>query len=100
MTRFLFSFAGLALVIASAAGSSYRVNLFQSSVVNGTELQPGEYKLEVKQDRAILSRGKQVAEVPVKIETTPQKVGTTSVKYVNGQIQEIRIGGTNTKLLF
>lgn len=89
-----------ALVIASAA-TSYKVTLFEKSTLNGKELKPGEYKVELKGDNtAVLKQGKNVLEVPVKVENTPGKANATSVKFVNGAIQEIRLGGTTTKLVF
>jgi hypothetical protein len=98
--RISFAMATFALMVASAAGT-YKVTIFDKSMLNGKELKPGEYKLEVKDDHtAVLKQGKNVVEVPVKVETTEKKVNTTSVKYVNGAISEIRIGGTTTKLVF
>ena len=47
---------------------------------------------------------KTVAESQVKIETSDTKYGSTSVRYSNGdgkyKVQEIRLGGTNTRLVF
>lgn len=87
-----------------AAGSSYRVTLFQSSNVNGTELRPGDYKLELADNKAVISKGKQSVEAEVKVETAESKFSSTSVRYqsVDGKmkIREIRLGGTNTRLVF
>ena len=92
----------VALVTASAA--TYRVTLFQPSVVNGTELAPGDYKLELKDTQIVLSKGKATAQANVRVETAEAKFSSTSVRYTNGdgkfKIQEIRLGGTNTKLVF
>ena len=97
--KILIAFSTLALAIASAA-TSYSVKLFDPATLNGTQLKPGEYRLEVKDNKAVLKLGKQVVEAPVTVENTSSKIGTTSVKYMNGQIQEIRLGGTTTKLIF
>ncbi len=97
--KILIAFSTLALAIASAA-PSYSIKLFDPATLNGTQLKPGEYRLEVKDNKAVLKLGKQVVEAPVTVENTPSKIGTTSVKSVNGQIQEIRLGGTTTKLIF
>ena len=97
--KILIAFSTLALAMASAA-TSYSVKLFDASVLNGNQLKPGEYRLELKENTAVLKLGKRVVEAPVKVENTPTKISTTSVKYVNGQIQEIRLGGTSTKLVF
>jgi hypothetical protein len=102
--RALFTFATLAISVASAA-SSHRITLFQPSYFNGTELKPGEYKLEIKDNTAVIRRGKETVEAPVKVESGPAKFGSTSVRYTNNSdgkqtVDEIRLGGTNTKLVF
>ncbi len=89
-----------ALTIASAA-NSYRVNLYQATVVNGTTFKAGECKLELKDNQVVLKQGKNTAESTVKVENAADKFGSTTVGYTNGNhIQEIRLGGTSTKLLF
>lgn len=100
MRRFVIALSVLALGIASAA-NSYRISLYQATTVNGTEFKPGECKLELKDNQVILKQGKKTAEANVKIETSKDKFGATSVGYTNGnQIQEIRLGDTNKKLVF
>ena len=91
--------ATVALAIASAA-TSYRLTLFQPSVINGTELKPGEYKVEIKDNTVLIKQGKTVTEAPVKVQTESDKFPTTSVRYNGTQVQEIRVGGTNTRLVF
>ena len=94
------AFSVFALGIASAA-SSYNINLYQPTSVNGTEFKPGECKLEVKDNQVILKQGKKSVEAPVKVESGKEKFNITSVGYTNGnQIQEIRLANTNTKLVF
>ena len=99
----LFAFATIAIAVASAA-SSDRLTIFEPSVINGTELKPGDYKLEVKDSSVVITRGKQTVEAPVKIESAPSKFNATSVRYTNGNgkqsVDEIRLGGTTTKLVF
>lgn len=103
MKKLILAFTTVALAIASAA-ASYRVTLFQPSVIAGTELKPGEYKIELKDNKAVVKGGKNVVEAKVKVETADQKFGSTSVRYSNGDgkyhVQEIRLGGANTKLIF
>jgi hypothetical protein len=41
-----------------------------------------------------------VTEAPVKVENTSNKFGTTSVRLNGAQVEEIRLGGTHTKLVF
>jgi hypothetical protein len=100
MTKLIFAFATVALVAASAA-TKYNVTLFQPSVVNGTELKPGDYKVEVEGDKAFFKQGKSSFEAPVRVQETGEKNKTNTVRYVQGtKVQEIRIGGTRTKLVF
>jgi len=103
MKKILFGFTTLALALASAA--SYNVTLFQPSMVAGQELKPGEYKIELKDNKAVVKSGKTVVEADVRVETADQKFSSTSVRYTNAdggkmKIQEIRLGGTNSKIVF
>lgn len=99
---FLLSFAILAVSVASA--KSFSLTLFQPSVIGGAELQPGEYKLDLDGSKAVIRNAKESAEATVKVEAGDQKFSSTSVKYQNGdgkyRVQEIRLGGTKTKLVF
>ena len=101
--KILLSMATLALATASAA-SSYRITLFQPSIVAGQELQPGEYKVTLKDNKAVIAKGKQSVEADVKTETADAKFSSTTVRYRNGdgkyRVQEIRLGGTSTRLVF
>jgi len=96
-------FTTLALALASAA-TNYRVTLFQPSLINGTELKPGEYKIELKDNKAVVKGGKSVVEADVKVESAGEKFSSTSVRYTNAdgkyKVQEIRLGGTNSKIVF
>ena len=47
--KFMLAFSTMALLVASAA-ERHNITLFQASVVNGTELAPGDYKVEVDND--------------------------------------------------
>ena len=97
----LFLVAGLAV----ASARSYTVNLFQPSLVGATELKPGQYKIEVSDNKAIIRQGKVQTESAVKVEEGDTRFDTTVVRYVNStdgkvRIQEIRLGGTKTRLVF
>jgi hypothetical protein len=102
MTKLLLTFAILGLTVAQAA--SYRVTLFQPSLVGNTELRPGEYRLELTENKVVLSKAGASVEANVKVESAESKFNSTSVRYQNGdgkyRIQEIRLGGTKTKLVF
>lgn len=89
-------------LIASAA-NSYRVTLYQESIVNGTTLKAGEYRLTVKDSQIEISNGSRKATSAVAVESAEAKYPSTSIRYLNGdgkyRVKEIRIGGTNTRLV-
>jgi hypothetical protein len=100
--RMLFVFLVLALAVACA--KTYTVTLFQPSVIAGTELKPGDYRLELNDNTVVLKNGKQSVQTTVKVENADSKYGSTAVRYASGadqsKIQEIRLGGTKLKLVF
>ena len=101
MTRkLLLSFAILA-VSALANAKTYSVTLFQPSVVGGSELQPGEYKLDLNESKVVIHSGKKSAEAEVKVETGDQKFSNTMIDTDNqNHIKSIRVQGTTTTLVF
>ena len=103
MRKLLSLFALAALGAAGAA--QYKVTLYHESIVNGTTLKPGPVQVKVIDDnQVIISQGALKVESPVRVETVESKYGATSVRYQNGdgkyRVKEIRIGGTNQKLVF
>ena len=100
--KLVLCFATASLAIGGAA--SYNITLFQPTTINGKELKEGDYKLELNDHTAVIRQGKTAVEADVKPETVDRKYASTSVKYVvtNGKnnVQEIRLGGTKTKLVF
>ena len=96
------SFAIVALGIASAASSTYRLTLARASMVGNTELKAGDYKMEVDGDKVTIKSGKNtVNTATVKVENGDQKFAQTTIRYDNSDhVQEIRVGGTKTKLVF
>lgn len=103
LKNLIISFGILALGVASAA--TYKVQIFQPSVVQGNQLKPGEYRLNVQNDKVVITGQQQKPiEVPVKVESADKKFDTTVVRYSieDGQnrISEIRLGGTRTRLVF
>ena len=96
----------LALVtvtLGSVWAKSYNVSLFQPSVVAGNELKPGEYKLELNGTTMTLKNGSKVVECEVQLENAGAKSSRTTfrVEERNGKyhVQEIRLRGTDTKLI-
>ena len=77
--RFLGAFLFLGLVAASA--KTYDLKLLQTSIVAGTELKPGEYRVDLNNDKVVISNGQQSAESAVKVEQSEAKFATTTVRY-------------------
>jgi hypothetical protein len=100
--KILLTLAVFALA-AVANAKSYSIMLFEPSLIGGTELKPGEYKLELKDEKVVIRSGKRVGEAPVKVENTDNKYASTTVRYSNGdgkyRIKEILLGGTNLRLV-
>lgn len=91
--------AGLAL----ASGKSYTMTLFGNAMVGSTELKAGEYKVELVDQKAVITRGKLHSEAAVKVETGNATFGDTTVLVSTGngtpRLREIRLGGTKTTLV-
>jgi len=103
--KLLLAFAALTLAVASAASpKKYSVTIYDPTYVGATQLQPGDYKMEIQDGKAVFKMGKTVIESPAKVETAPSKYDATTVQVntVNGKpvVQEIHVGGTGTKVVF
>jgi hypothetical protein len=102
LNKVILTLAAAGIMTLSAAGATYKVSLLDDSVVAGKQIKAGDYKVELKDSNtAVLMQGKKSVEVPAKTETNPTKYATTEMQYTNNnQLQEIRIGGTHTKIVF
>jgi len=91
-------------ISAAFAANTYHVTFYKPTTVNGTQLKAGDVKLELQGDKVILKQGKTTVETNVTVQNSTHKFFDTSVGYdgesAGNQIQEIRLGGTSTKLLF
>ena len=99
--RILLLVSAVSFAFAGAA-NSYRVDLYQPTVINGATLKPGEAKLEIKDNKLTLRQGKTSVEVQVKVENAKNKFLYTTVGYKEGgahQVKDICIGGTNTRIV-
>jgi Cu/Ag efflux protein CusF len=106
LKKFVSAFALLALaVVVATAGTvpgthTYTITLIQPAVVNGTQLQPGEYRLSLEVTKVTLSHGKQTVELQAaKVETVDKKFDNTAIRYSGTNLSEIRIGGTKTRVI-
>jgi hypothetical protein len=107
--KLVLGFAILALVASAGtvpAGTNYKITLLQPSVVKGTVLKAGDYKLSLGDAKVTITptNGKNPLEVPVKIESVEKKFADTVIGYSaqdgKSVISEIRLGGTKTRLVF
>ena len=82
----LLGFITAALAVASAA-SSYNVTFYEPVTINGAQLKPGDYKLELKDDHtAVLKQGKMVTETLslIHISTFPRQCRRTFSPFSGG----------------
>ena len=95
--------AALTTAWANAA-TRYNVRINYPVVVAGTELQTGDYRLEIGSGKAMIRGNKNNVEAPVKVEEGSEKFGATTVRYtMDGakyRIAEIHLAGTRTKVIF
>ena len=102
MKKLLVSFATVAIAIASAASNTFKVTIDQPTIVGGTELKAGEYKIQTEGDKISIKMGKEVVEVPAKVETANKKFDRTTLRVDDKtqKLEEIRVGGTNMRIVF
>ena len=103
MKKLVLTFATVALTVASAA-DTYHFTLQEPASLNGTQLKPGNYKIDIEGDKAIVKSGKTVVESPAKLETVDRKYTITTVDLdsINSKprISEIHVGGTKARIIF
>lgn len=72
--------------------------------MNGKELKPGDYKLQVQGNSVTIKGHETSIQVPAEIQTSAAKHPYTSFRSenVNGrqQLEEVDVGGTKTTILF
>jgi hypothetical protein len=99
LKKFMLACGTFALAVAGAT----TLHIYDPTWVNGTELKPGDYKLDVNGNEATIKHGKTVLNVPVRVEQTSEKYPETQLRLstVTGHavLKEIRLGGTDTKLV-
>lgn len=104
MKKLIVMFATFALALASAGEKTYHVTISEPASINGTQVKPGDYKVQLEGDKAIFKMGKTTFEAPAKVENADHKYETTQVQIdrVNNQprVSEIHLGGTNRRVIF
>jgi len=97
------SMLALCALALSAVGATYHFSITSPTWVGTTELMPGDYSLEVQGDKVMLKSGKNLTELPAKVETEGTKYNFTSLHTTNTDgkttLQEIWVGGTKTKIV-
>jgi len=104
MKHLLLLIAGTLALTTLAGAETYKFKIFDSVTIDGKELKPGDYRVEVKDSVAVIRGAKDSAEVKVKTESSERKYDSTSVRFSKdgnkNNLEEIHIGGTKTKLVF
>jgi hypothetical protein len=104
MKPFRFPLCLATIAMVASAAPAYKVTLTESAIVAGSVVKPGDYKIVVNGDKATLTSGIIRLEVPVKVETGSEKFQYTQVecRTESGKnlLDDIRVGGTTTKLVF
>jgi len=97
------SMLALGVLALSAMGATYHLSITSPTWVGTTQLKPGEYSLEVQGDKVMLKSGKNLTEIPAKVETESTKYDYTSLHITNtdgkNTLEEIWVGGTKTKIV-
>ena len=79
------------------------MQLFEPSVVAGTELKAGTYQIDVMDSSIVIKGGKTPITVPATLEKADTKYSTTSVRYDvsdgKREIKQIKLGNTNLKVV-
>lgn len=104
MKLFTSAFCLASFALVAFAAPSYKVTLTEPSVIAGSAVKPGDYKIVVNGDKATLTSGRTSLEVPVKVQSGSQKFPYTSIEGLHNQgqnvVEDIHVGGTTTTLVF
>lgn len=101
MTKKLFASFIVFGAMTFAASNTFKVQVFQDSVVEGKTLKAGEYKIMMENGNALIKQGKETIQVAAKEVTTPDKAPSTELMYQSGNnLHEIRVGGSHTGIVF
>jgi hypothetical protein len=87
--------------IGFAASNTFKVDIYQDSIVEGKTLKAGSYKIVLENGNAVIKQGKQTIEIPAREENEADKVVSTELVYRDQtNLQQIRVGGTHTRIVF
>ncbi|MCC6264237.1 MAG: hypothetical protein IT169_11710 [Bryobacterales bacterium] len=105
MIRSILGALAMTLLFVGIAGAkTHTITLYSNSSIAGQELKAGNYKLEIEGEKVTITNGKRTLEPATRLEEGAETYAKTSVRYNEAggknHIREIRLGGTNTKLVF
>ena len=93
-------FMSVGVFTVLAASNTHSVDLYQNSTIDGQQFKAGTYKVEMKNNTAVIKNGKNSVQVPAREETAATKFNSNQVLYSNDQVKEIDFGGTHTRIVF
>lgn len=96
-TAQLFFLVTFATAVASAA--PYDVTLSEKFQVGGTELKPGDYKVEMQGTKAIFTMGKKTVQVPATLAKSERTWETTVFVSQRSKLKEIDPAGTQDRII-
>jgi hypothetical protein len=105
MKKSAVTFASLFLLaaLATANAKTYSVQLFEPSVVAGTELKAGIDQIDVMDSSIVIKGGKTPITVPATLEKGDTRYPSTSVRFDvsdgKREIKQIKLGNTNLKVV-
>jgi hypothetical protein len=103
MKKLIF-FALVLALSAFAASKTFHVTFDHDGWVGATQIKAGDYKVTVDGDKATLKSGKNVVEVPAKLESSDHQFQVSGVVMKQTgdkqQIQEIQIGDSKNRIVF
>ncbi len=90
----------IALGVASAASSSYRITIPADTWAGDTQLKAGDYKVTVEGNQATFKHGKREhVQVPASMEKNTNKSPETTLETSGTKLQAIDIGGSTMKIV-
>jgi hypothetical protein len=94
----------LVLTASLATAKTFTVRLHEPTTIENKQLKPGNYKVTLSEGNATITNGRETVETAVQTEENTDRFSATSVRYTDKDgkktIREIRIGGTNTRVVF
>jgi hypothetical protein len=100
MKKLLLFVATVTLAIAGTKPKTFKVSLPDAEYAGSVALKAGDYKAAVWGNTLTFAQGKKVAAiVAVKVMSSPAKFTDTSVLVSNGRLEQVRVGGTTTRIV-